>query len=142
LSIRYSKKFKNNYMAKVFISFRGEDEFKVNTLRGLAQFKNVEFEMDDVSLRKAIESREDNYIKGIIRLKINKCDICLCMIGENTHRSRKWIPWEIGLAIELKKPILAMRFKDSSNAITPNILLNKYIRPFDWDLNKLIERIG
>ncbi len=31
-------------MAKIFISFRGEDEFKVFTLRGLAEFKNVTFE--------------------------------------------------------------------------------------------------
>ncbi len=129
-------------MAKVFISFRGEDEFKVNTLRGLAQFKNVEFEMDDVSLRKAIESRDDNYIKSIIRPKITKCGVCLCMIGENTHRSRKWIPWEIGLAVELKKPILAMRFWDSSNAATPTILMDNNIRPFDWDLGKLVEKIG
>ena len=28
--------------------FRGEDEFKVWTLRGLAAFKNVEFKMNDV----------------------------------------------------------------------------------------------
>lgn len=41
---------------KVFISFRGEDEFKVNTLRGLAKFKNVSFVMDDASLREAIDS--------------------------------------------------------------------------------------
>ena len=37
---------------KVFISFRGEDEFKVFTLRGLAEFKNVSFEMDNFSLEK------------------------------------------------------------------------------------------
>ena len=77
---------------KVFISFRGEDEFKVNTLRGRAQFKNVSFIMDDVSLRKAIDSKDDTYIRGIIRPKIRECDICLCMIGENTYRSRKWVP--------------------------------------------------
>ncbi len=40
---------------KVFISFRGGDQFKVNTLRGLAQFKNVEFTFDDNSLRNAIK---------------------------------------------------------------------------------------
>jgi hypothetical protein len=33
---------------KTFTSFRGEDEFKVWTLRGLAAFKNVEFKMNDV----------------------------------------------------------------------------------------------
>jgi MTH538 TIR-like domain (DUF1863) len=76
----------------IFISFRGEDEFKVNTLRGLAKFKNVAFTMDDASLRKAIDSRDEAYIKSVIRPKIRGCDICLCMIGENTHRSRKWVP--------------------------------------------------
>jgi hypothetical protein len=30
-------------LKRAFISFRGEDEFKVNTLRGLARFKNVTF---------------------------------------------------------------------------------------------------
>jgi hypothetical protein len=127
---------------KVFISFRGEDQFKVNTLRGLAQFKNVEFEMDDESLREAINSRDETYIRSVIRPKISKCDVCLCMIGENTHGSRKWIPWEISVALELKKPIIAMRFWDSGDAKTPSILENNNIRPFSWDMNKLIERIG
>ncbi len=48
---------------RVFISFRGEDEFQVNTLRGLAQFKNVSFVMDDVSLRKAIESKDERTLE-------------------------------------------------------------------------------
>src|SRR5688572_11109518 len=109
---------------KVFISFRGEDEFKVNTIRGLSQFKNVSFVMDDVSLRKAIESRDDTYIRSVIRPKIQSCDICLCLIGANTHRSRKWIPWEIQLALDERKEIYAMRLWDSANAITPSILIN------------------
>ncbi len=127
---------------KVFISFRGEDEFKVNTLRGLAKFKNVTFVMDDVSLRKAIESRDDAYIRSVIRPKIQECNICLCMIGENTHRSRKWVPWEIEFAANERKEIYAMRFWDSSNAITPGILVDQAIRPFDWDVDRLFEKIG
>lgn len=84
---------------KTFISFRGEDEFKIWTLRGLAEFKNVSFDMDDVSLRKEIDSKDDAYIKSVIRPKIKACQVCLCMIGENTHRSRKWVPWEINLVV-------------------------------------------
>lgn len=127
---------------RVFISFRGEDEFKVNTLRGLAQFKNISFVMDDVSLRKAIDSKDDTYIRGVIRPKIRDCDICLCMIGENTHRSRKWVPWEIGLAGDEQKEIIAMRFWDSSNAITPSVLIINGVRPFNWDVDRLFENIG
>jgi hypothetical protein len=127
---------------RVFISFRGEDVIKVNTLRGLAQFKNVSFVMDDSSLRKAIESKDDTYIRSVIRPKIRECDICLCMIGENTHRSRKWVPWEIGLAVEERKEIYAMRFWDAATATTPNVLINIGVRPFRWDLDKLVEKIG
>jgi hypothetical protein len=127
---------------KVFISFRGEDEFKVNTLRGLAKFKNVAFAMDDVSLRKAIESKDETYIRSVIRPKIHDCDVCLCMIGENTHRSRKWVPWEVGLAIEEGKEVFAMRFWDTLNVVTPSVLTNNSIRPFSWDVDKLFEKIG
>lgn len=127
---------------KVFISFRGGDEFKVNTLRGLAQFKNVAFVMDDVSLRKAIESRDDTYIRSVIRPKIRGCDVCLCMIGEDTYRSRKWIPWEIELAVDEGKDIFAMRFWDSPHAITPSVLSHNGVRPFNWDAGKLFEKIG
>jgi hypothetical protein len=57
---------------KTFISFKSEDEVKVWTLRNLSEFKNVEFEFDDVSLRKGINSRDKDYIKSVIRPKIKK----------------------------------------------------------------------
>jgi len=127
---------------KTFISFRGEDEFKVWTLRGLAEFKNVEFDMDDVSLREAIDSKDDAYIKSVIRPKIKACKVCLCLIGENTHRSRKWVPWEINLAAEEGKQIIAMRFKNMSSATTPSVLTQQSVVPFDWDVDKLFKKLG
>lgn len=127
---------------KGFLSFRGEDEFKVWTLRNLAEFKNVPFDIDDVSLREEINSKDDDYIKRVIRPKIRSCDFCLCLIGENTHRSRKWVPWEIGLAVDEGKEILGMRFKDTPDALTPKVLTDNGIRPFSWDLDKLVKRIG
>lgn len=129
-------------MAKIFISFRGEDQFKIFTLRGLAEFKNVTFEMDDVSLREAIKSKDENYIKSIIRPKIRSCHMCLCMIGENTHKSRHWIPWEITLAIEERKDVIAMRFKNLDNALAPKILIDNNIVPFNWDVDKLFKKIS
>ena len=127
---------------RTFISFRGEDEFKVWTLRGLAEFKNVSFEMDDKSLRDAIDSKDDAYIRSVIRPKIKSCEVCVCMVGENTFRSRKWVPWEIGLAIEERKRIVAMKFKDVPNAITPSVLTQNCIVPHAWDVDWLFQRLG
>ena len=128
-------------VTKAFISFRGEDEFKVWTLRGLAEFRNVSFEMDDKSLRQAIDSRDEYYIRSVIRPKIKSAAICLCMVGENTHRSRKWVPWEIGLAIEEQKHVVAMKFWDAPNATTPSILTQNKIVPHAWDVNWLFQRL-
>jgi len=127
--------------ARVFISFRGEDEFKVWTLRGLAEFKNVSFDMDDKSLRLAIDSRDDAYIRSVIRPKIKSADVCLCMVGENTHRSRKWVPWEIELGIEERKRVLAMKFWDTGTATTPAGLVRANVVPHSWDVNWLFQRL-
>ena len=128
-------------MAKVFLSFRGEDLRKVWTLRGLAEFKNVDFEMDDVSLRDSVNSTDKSYIRSVIRPKIKDCGVCVCLIGENTWRSRIWVPWEVELAREEGKPILAMRFWDTPKAITPKILDDLNVTPFDWDVAKLFQKV-
>lgn len=128
--------------AKTFISFRGEDEFKVWTLRGLAEFKNVSFDMDDKSLRDAIDSKDDAYIRSVIRPKIKACRVCVCMVGENTFRSRKWVPWEIGLALEERKHVVAMKFWDATTATTPSVLSQNGIVPHAWDVNWLFQRLG
>ena len=127
---------------KTFISFRGEDEFKVWSLRGLAEFKNVSFEMDDKSLRDAIDSKDEAYIRSVIRPKIKACEVCVCMVGENTFRSRKWVPWEIGLALEERKRVLAMKFWDTASAITPSVLVQNGIVPHAWDVNWLFQRLA
>lgn len=126
---------------KVFISFRYEDEFKVWSFRNLAEFNNVAFEMDDVSLRKAVNSKDDTYIRSVIRGRIRDCQICLCLIGETTYLSRKWVPWEVGIAADERKEIIGMRFKSSPNASTPKVLTDLGVHPFDWDLDKLLAKI-
>jgi hypothetical protein len=125
---------------KVFISFRYEDEFKVWSFRNLAEFKNVPFEMDDVSLRKAVNSKDDTYIRSVIRDRIRDCDVCLCLIGETTYLSRKWVPWEVSIAADEGKEIFGMRFKGTPNAPTPKVLTDLGIRPLDWDLDKLLAK--
>lgn len=127
---------------KTFISFKSEDNLKVWALRGLSEFNNVTFDMDDVSLRDAIRSKDEGYIKGVIRPKIKSCEVCLCLIGENTFTSRKWVPWEVQLASDEGKQIVAMRLKDKPLAKTPKIITDLGIIPFDWNLDKLFKLIS
>ena len=57
--------------------------------------------------------------------------------AENTHRSRKWVPWEIGLAIEERKRVVAMKFWDTANATTPSVLVQNKIVPHAWDVKHI-----
>jgi hypothetical protein len=52
------------------------------------------------------------------------------------------VPWATGLAAEDGKEIYAMRFWDSGNATTPSVLTNNCVLSFDWDVDKLFEKIG
>ena len=96
----------------------------------------------DLSLREAINSRDEYYIKSVIRPKIESCDYCVCMVGENTWRSRKWVPWELRIAAAERKIIYAMRFKDMTTVITPSVLDELGVKPFNWDVNRLFLMVG
>jgi hypothetical protein len=63
------------------------------------------------------------------------------MVGENTHRSRKWVPWEFNLTAEEGKRLLAMKFWDTDNATTPTVLLQHRVVPHTWDVNWLFQRL-
>jgi hypothetical protein len=108
----------------------------------LAEFKNVSFEMNEKSLRAAVDSSDEAYIRSVIRPKIKACTTCVCIVGENTFRSRQWVPWEIGLALEEGKQVVAMKFWDTPNATTPAALTQNRIVPHAWDVTWLFQHLG
>ncbi len=52
--------------------------------------------------------------------KINESDCVIVFIGEDTHE-RPWVQWEIKKAIELKKPIVAVKEKKTHKS--PKLLI-------------------
>ena len=68
-------------------------------------------------------------------------NVCICMIGENVHRSRNWVPLKIALAIEVQQRVLEMKFYDAANATTPFFLVQNKILPHAWGVNGLFQRM-
>ena len=68
-------------------------------------------------------------------------NVCICMIGENMHRSRNWVPLKIALAIDVQQRVLAMKFCDAANATTPFVLVQSKIVPHVWGVNWLFQRL-
>ena len=56
-----------NLATKDFTSSRGDDDFKILILRRPAKSRNASLEMVDKSVRQAIDSRGETYIRSVIR---------------------------------------------------------------------------
>lgn len=75
---------------RVFLSFIAEDKDRVQGLRLLAKNPNFDIEFYDESVRTPFDSQNSEYIKRQIREKINRTSVTVCLISEDTHKS-KWV---------------------------------------------------
>lgn len=124
-------------MRRILISFIIEDENAVKVLRLLAKnpgYSDLEFY--DESVRVPINSVDAPYIKGRIREKIRRCGVILCLISNATHTS-SWVKWELEMAIEMEKPIVAMALKGVDRATLPAPIRNTSVRFYSWDPSSL-----
>lgn len=103
---------------RVFISFKAEDKPQVDGLRLLAKNPTYDLEFYDESVRAPIDSQNAEYVKRVIREKIGRAGVVLCLVSADTHTSA-WVDWELETAINLKKPIVAMAIKDLERATLP-----------------------
>ena len=106
---------------KLFISFDYDNDKKYRNLL-IAWDKNdhFDFEFYDESVSVAVDSEDANYIRSVIKKKIEAADALLCIVGEETHKSR-WCAWEIQTAKNLKKGLIGV--KTDSNNTSPAELL-------------------
>lgn len=105
---------------KVFVSYHSDSEGTLHKNLLVAWSKNdnghFDIKFNDTSVGVSIKSDSADYIKRVIKNRINDSDVFLILIGENTHK-RVWCNWEIEKAIELKKKIVAVKI--NSNYTSP-----------------------
>ena len=126
---------------KIFISYDYDNDRNYKNML-LAWDKNQDFDFgfSDQSADVSIDSNDAGAIKRAISAKINDATYFLCLVGKNTHKS-KWVAWEIGKGIELKKKLVAVKIESTNT--TPSGLLNagaKWAMSFTFDsIKKAIE---
>ncbi|MGH6689642.1 MAG: TIR domain-containing protein [Gammaproteobacteria bacterium] len=127
---------------RVFLSFRSEDRQRVNGLRLLAANPNYDLEFYDESVRVAIDSERAPYVRQVIREKIARTSVTVCLLSELTHTS-SWVQWELEVSAEKQNTIIAMALKDAGISRVPPLLLTKRLSVHPWDplmLGVLIQR--
>lgn len=107
---------------KIFISYDYDNDRNYKNML-LAWDKNQDFDFgfSDQSADVSIDSNDAAAIKRALSAKINEATYFLCLVGKRTSAS-KWVAWEIGKAVELKKKIVAVKIEPTNT--TPNGLLN------------------
>jgi len=124
----------------VFLSFVEEDLNLVNLFRGQAQNENNDLEFSDYSVKEPFDSKNADYIRQQIRNLIKKVSVTLCLIGENTYKS-KWVDWEIKTSVKLGKGLVGVKLHSSPKDIIPQALKDNGAEIVDWNIKKIVQAI-
>jgi len=126
----------------IFISHYGGDEKYIEKLKGLIS-KHGDYEIRDSSI---VESEPNNatnteYIKGLIRPKIDWAGKIIVLIGPKTHE-RDWVNWEIEYAAKSgDKNIIGVFLPGSMDADIPKALEESGNACVNWDSENIISAI-
>lgn len=120
----------------VFFSFNEADREVVLTIKGRAvnsYYQNLNFRVQDLL------KRWDTEDVAVIRQAISKAMVgtsrTIVFVGERTHRSR-WVHEEVLMTLENRKPVYAIRLKDS-NGTKPKVLEDNGIQLYAWSEERL-----
>lgn len=120
---------------RVFLSFHAEDKLQVQGFRLMAYNPNVDLDFYDGSLQVPVNSERATYIRRIIRERIRRASVLVCLIGNGTAW-REWVDWELRTGVEMGKGICGVRLKESRGR-TPPVLLELGARIARWELEQI-----
>ncbi len=125
---------------RVFLSFRAEDRQQVQGLRLLAANPDYDLEFYDESVRVAVDSWNADYVKKVIREKISRSSVTVCMISALTYTSA-WVDWELSESAQKGNNIIAMGLKGVTVAQLPDYFRTRDNWFWFWNPAKLKELI-
>jgi MTH538 TIR-like domain (DUF1863) len=125
---------------RVFLSFRAEDKQQVQGLRLLAANPDYDLEFYDESVRVAIDSRNAEYVKRLIREKISRSSVTVCMISPLAYTSG-WVDWELSESAQKGNKMIAMGLKGVTVAQLPDYFRTRDNWFWFWNPAKLKELI-
>lgn len=124
----------------VFISFAFEDEDEVNLLRGQAANDKTELEFDDFSLKEAIKSKNEDYIKQKIRERIDRVSVTAVYLTKDSAKS-EWVEWEIAESLKRGKGVIGVYKGDAQPAQLPSAFKQYGLKTVKWTHQDLMQAI-
>jgi MTH538 TIR-like domain (DUF1863) len=103
---------------RVFVSFQFEDVRYATLMDAWAANENDEFTFYGERLKVAVNSTEATYIRRVLKAKIRRARVLVCLIGADTARSR-WVRWEIRTARLLGKGLVGVLLRPHNRHPVP-----------------------
>lgn len=125
----------------VFISFAFEDEDNVNLLRAQAANDKTQLQFDDFSLKEAINSKNDDYIKQKIRERIDRVSVTAVYLTNDSAKS-KWVEWEIAESLKRGKGVIGVYQGDRPPAQLPAAFGEYGLKTVRWAHQDLMQAIA
>ena len=125
----------------LFISFAAEDEDSVNLLRGQAKNPDTDLQFDDFSLKDAIKSNDDDYIRRKIRERIDRVSVTAVYLTPDSANS-KWVAWEIQESLRRGKGVIGVYPGDTPPTKLPAAFEQHGLRVVKWSHQALAPAIA
>ena len=121
---------------KVYLSFSSEDYQKAAKLIPLLRSPDYELDFYEGSLDLDFEAEGAETIRKAIGEKIAKCNLAVCLIGENTHKD-KWVDAQLRKNRNKGNKIIAMALKGVECVVLPDIVKEEFLTFYPWDPQRL-----
>lgn len=123
-------------MKRVYLSFSPEDSQKVNNLLPLLRCSDYDLDFYEGTLNIDFDAEGAEALKHTLGEKIVKCDIAVCLISENTHKS-KWVDCQLQKNRNKGNKIIAMALKGTTDAVLPTVIREENLKFYPWDPQRL-----
>lgn len=108
------------YRNKTYVAFDGDnDMWAYAFMKGWNSLDHVDFDFYDAHSIKELSAYASNeqYIKRILRERLENSKHFILLVGESTKNLRKYVQWEIDLAIELDLPIIVVNLNKKNRCV-------------------------
>jgi len=102
----------------VFISHFNKDEENIQKMQTLLASKGFKIKNSSIDSTKPNRANNDEYIRRLLRMRIQWAGTFICLIGPKTH-SRPWVDWEIEQAFKKGKRIVGVYINGAKDSDIP-----------------------
>ena len=124
----------------IFISHHCKDQEELDKLKDLMKRNGYNIKDSSIDESKQNQAKNKDYIKSILRSRIDWAGAILVLVGSETH-TRPWVNWEIEYAAGQNKRIVGVYLWGQSSSRIPAALSGHGHALVRWNTESIVAAI-